>query len=119
MITRKQAESVLAILLLLLIIARWQRSWYFVYAAGGVLLLAFAWPRAAEWLSVYWMKLGKLIGLVTGKILLFLIFLFIVIPLSFFVRWRGKLDMRMHPGKETNFKERDHVFVPDDLKEPW
>ncbi len=119
MTRRKRIESIAAILLLLLLIGRWQRSWAYVYAAGCVLLVSFAWPGAARWLSAGWMQLGKAIGAVMGRVLLSIIFLVIVIPVAIIARWRNKLHIRLKPGSQTNFEERDHLYSEADLREPW
>lgn len=119
MTRRKQLESLGAILLLFLLIGRWQRSWYYVYAGGGLALLGLIWPAAGGWMSVGWMKLGKAIGAVTGRVLLTLVFVLIVLPVSFFVKWKDKLDIRRKSGRTTIFKDRDHTYLPTDLQDPW
>ena len=119
MTRRNRIESIAAILLLLLLIGRWQRSWVYVWVAGCLLLLCYVWPGCARWLSAAWMKFGKAIGAVTGRILLSVIFLFIVIPVGFIARWRNKLNIRLKPGGQTNFKDRDHIYSEGDFRHPW
>ena len=91
---RKQLESIAAIVLLFVLVGRWQRSWYYVWAGAGLFLLSLVWSGLRKGLSFYWMKVGEWIGAVTGRVLLTLIFVIIVIPLSFFARWRKRLNIR-------------------------
>lgn len=119
MTRRKQLESLAALLLLFVLIGRWQRSWYYVYVGGLLVLLGLIWPAAAQWMSFAWMKLGKAIGAVTSRVLLTVVFVLIVLPVSFYVRWKDKLDIRRRPGRSTTFKDRDHTYLPADLQDPW
>jgi len=119
MTRRKQIESLGAVLLLFLLIGRWQRSWYYVYAGVALFLLGLIWRQAGALISAGWMGLGKAIGFVTGKVLLTVVFILIVIPISVFARRRDRLDIRLKPGQRTNFKERGHTFGKADLENPW
>lgn len=116
---RKQLEALGAIALLLVLVARWQRSWYYVYAAAAILLAGLAWKEFAEVLRRYWMKLGEALGFVTGKVLLTIVYILIVLPLSFFARRSGKLSIRLKGGAKTNFKYRAHVYGEEDFRNPW
>lgn len=105
--------------MLLLLIGRWQRSWYYVYAALVVVIIALYWPAATKWLSGWWMKAGKAIGAVTGRVLLLLVFMLIVLPVAVVARWRGWLGMHLRGGQETYYSDRDHLYTPSDLEQPW
>ena len=119
MTRRKQIESLGAVLLLFLLIGRWQRNWYYVYAGTALFLLGLVWRQAGALIASGWMGLGKAIGFVTGKVLLTLVFVFILLPISIFARRRDRLDIRLKPGQRTNFKERVHTFGKTDLENPW
>ena len=121
MTRRKQIESIAAIVLLFLLIARWQHKWLYVYIAAGLVLLSSCIPAVARWLSVGWMKIGKAIGAVMGRVLLAVVFIVIVIPVSIIARWNKKLhiQIKLKPGKQTNFEQRDHLYSEADFKDPW
>jgi hypothetical protein len=116
---RKQLEALGAVVLLFLLLARWQRSWYMVYAAIAILVTGVLWRAFAEKLRYYWMGLGKALGFVSGKILLTLVFLLLVIPISIIARRSGKLSIRLKAEGKTNFRDRNHLYVGEDLKNPW
>ncbi len=116
---RKQLEALAAIALLFVLIARWERSWYFIYVAAVVLVMGVLWRGFAEMLRRYWMKLGKGLGVVSGTILLTLVYILAVLPLSFFARRSGKFSIRLKPGEGSNFKDRGHVYAEKDFLHPW
>jgi hypothetical protein len=116
---RKQIEALAAIALLLLIIGRWERSWYWVFAAGAVFASGVLWRDFAEVLRRGWMKLAEGIGFVTGKILLFLVFVLILIPVAVYARRSGKLNIRIKKDGQTGFKERNHLYGKKDFENPW
>jgi hypothetical protein len=116
---RKQIETFVVICLFLVILGRVNRSWNEVYAAAGLALLGLAWKDFREAVHWLWMKLAEVMGLITGKILLTLIFILMVIPLSFFAKKRGKLNIRMKPGGASYFKELNHIYTQKDLENPW
>jgi hypothetical protein len=119
MTRRKQLESLGAILLLLVVVGRLQRNWYFVYAGVALVLTGLFWRRAAVLLSLSWMKLGKLIGAITGRVLLTLVFVLVVLPISIVARRKDWLGIRMRRERRTHFKDRAHLFERADLQDPW
>ena len=116
---RKHVETILVIAAFLLILARINKSWNFVYAAVILLILGFSWKWFRENLHWLWMMLAEAMGFVSGKILLSVVFIIIVIPLSFFAKLRGKLSMKLKPGGESYFIIRNHRFTKEDLENPW
>jgi Saxitoxin biosynthesis operon protein SxtJ len=118
-VKQKHIETIIVICAFLLILARINKSWSFVYAAVGLLILGFTWRRFRENLHWLWMKLAEAMGFVSGKILLTVVFVFVVIPLSFFARLRGKLNIKLKPVGNSYFKLRNHTFTKDDLQNPW
>lgn len=116
---RKQIEALAAIALFLLVLARWQRSWTFVWIAGAIFLLGLVWSGFAEMLRAGWMKLAEGMGFVSGKIILTLVFFVVLLPVAFFAKRAGKLNIRLKPDGRPGFKVRDHRYVKDDLENPW
>lgn len=116
---RKQFETLAAIVLLLLALARWQKSWNYVYVAGVIVLTGLAWKGFSEKLHIAWMKLAEGLGFVSGKIILTLVFFLILIPVSFFAKRAGKLNIRLKSDERTEFKERNHKYAREDFENPW
>lgn len=116
---RKQIETILVIAAFLLILAKINKSWNFVYVSAGILILGFAWKLFRENLHWLWMKLAEAMGYVSGKILLSVVFIIIVIPLSFFAKLRGKLNIKLKAEGDSYFTIRNHIFTKEDLENPW
>jgi hypothetical protein len=116
---KKQIEALAAIALLLLLIARWQRSWNYVYIALAILLVGLVWEDFARVLQYGWMKLAEGLGFVSSRVLLTLVFILILIPVSLFAKYTGKLHIRLKAGGSSNFIDRNHTYVKEDLENPW
>lgn len=116
---RKQIETIIVIGAFLLVLARINKSWNFVYADTALLILGFSWKWFRENVHFLWMKLAEALGYVSGKILLSVVFILFVIPLSFFAKLRGKLNIQLKPGGDSYFKTRNHLFTKKDLENLW
>ncbi len=58
-------------------------------------------------------------GAVTGRVLLTLVYVLVLLPLSVLARWKGKLSIGKDPGGVTHFKERNHTYTKEDIIHPW
>lgn len=101
--------------------AVWQRGgevggWPVIVAAVGGALV-FGGTAAPRWLRapyLVWMGLAVVLGFVTSRVLLTLVFCFVVVPTGLALRASGKtpLAVRPDPGAETYWHARD-VAPPD------
>ena len=67
-----------------------------------------------------WFKLSKALGFISSRILLSVIFYFVLLPLSLLYRLFHKDNLMLDKkNKITFFVERDHQYTSDDLKNPW
>jgi hypothetical protein len=116
---RKHIETIVVICLFLALLARIYRSWNLVYIAAGVALASLCSKWFREKLYWAWMKLAEILGFISGRILLTIVFVLIVIPLSFFTRRKKKLDMKLEGGKDSYYTGRDHRYEKKDFERPW
>jgi predicted membrane protein len=116
---RKHVETIIVICVFLLLLARLNRSLNYVYASLGIALMGFLWKWFREKLYWAWMKLAEILGFISGKILLTIVFVLIVIPVALFARKRKKISMQLKPGKESYFINRDHTYTKEDIDNPW
>jgi len=103
--------------LLAYVVFRWKAGLYLSFGFGGIGILS-------GWLSVriarVWMAVARALGWVSNGILLSLLFLFVVMPVAFFRRMRGKDRLTYFDSKATsNFISREHSFVKEDLEKTW
>jgi len=119
-ISKEQAkDSGMALVLILLIIGLVIEKNIFYYLAAGFLLVNMIIPlffRPFAWL---WLGFSTLLGAVTSKIILLLIYLAIVLPVALIRRWMGKDSLSLRKFKKDDgsvFIHRDHVYRSEDLE---
>jgi hypothetical protein len=67
-----------------------------------------------------WMELANILGWVNSRIILFIIFFFILTPIAFFARISGKISfVKTNKNKTTLFINRNHLYVKNDFENPW
>ena len=99
-------------LLVLGLIAFWRghaTAPYLVSLGGIFLVLALAVPKALRPVEKLWLKFGEILGYVMTRVLLFIIFFFVLTPLSLVARVFGKsfLDLSWHKPAKTYWHERE------------
>ncbi len=122
-ISKEQAkDSGMALVLILLIIGLVTENSIFFFLAAGFLLLNMIFPlffRPFAWL---WLGFSTLLGAVTSKIILLLIYLAIVLPVALIRRWMGKDSLLLRKFKKDDGSvliQRDHVYRAEDLERPF
>lgn len=116
----KQLESALAFVLILLIVSlgTGYKPLVFYTIVVGFLLGAF--PFLLRYFYLVWTGFLKALNFITSKVLLSIIFIAIIIPLSFFVRRSKKRTIILKKDNRTTlFTDRNHLFTSDDFKNPW
>ena len=116
---QKSFESVLVIVLGLILIFYFRRSNGWLLAALLIGSVAVIFPTAAHLIHRVWTRLSLLLGEISGKVLLTLTYILILIPLSFLARRFSKSGLRRKPGGSTYFTERNHRYKEEDLLHPW
>lgn len=97
----------------------WKHQSFFLLAGFGIGLSGLLIPVVGNGIHQGWGKLSEGLGWVMGKVLLTAIYFLLLAPLAFFARWMGKIGVRLKPGGDSYFKDRDHVYKRDDLVNPW
>lgn len=115
----KQWETILVIVLGLVAVYWFKRHNALLVAALVIGVSALLAPGVAGGIHWCWMKLSEGLGAVSGRVLLTVVYILVLIPLSFFARRLGKLNLRLKPGGKSYFKERDHIYSKEDFLHPW
>jgi uncharacterized membrane protein (UPF0182 family) len=86
-------------------------------AVGLVAIFIPAAAKAIEWL---WFKLAMGLGYVNSRVLLSIIFFFILFPVAWFSRWFRKdaLNIRRNNGASL-FHTRNYKYRKEDLENIW
>ncbi|MEO8112285.1 MAG: hypothetical protein ABI594_19715 [Ginsengibacter sp.] len=116
----KEKDSVLALIILLLLLSFFFRGRVWIYIAiaiaGGSVLS----PDVTTWLHFFWSSVTEFIGKINAWIILTVVFVFIVIPTSFFKNLFGKKDLILKKRNLTStFQIRNKIYSPADLENPW
>lgn len=116
----KHIETILAICVGMTVFFFVWDQLIFLYISLGVGILGMVFPWAAKLIHLGWTSLGKALGFVNSRILLGVIFFFVLTPLALLRRLGSKdpLQLRKKPSG-TYFAERNHAYSPKDLENPW
>ena len=115
-------DTALALSFLLLLIWFFSRAVLFVHLALIFLLWAMLLPQSLAPLARSWLGLSRALSRVTSKVLLTVIYAFLVLPAALFRRLvlgKDALRLKQWRGSASAFVVRDHQFGPDDLTEPF
>ena len=119
-LTKKQyIETALILAMAILVLAWYYEEWSLIVPALGVLFLGLLLPLIFYPLAFLWFGLSKVLGFISSHILLILAFFLLVVPIGTIRKWMGKDSLLLKKfKKETSsvFKNRDHLFDLDDLR---
>jgi hypothetical protein len=122
-ITRDQSRDTGMAMVLLLLIA------YLKFGSGALLVAALVLhvvnmvaPQVFRPLAPLWFGLAHLLGAISSRILLSLVFGLVVTPIGVVRRALGKDSLRLRAfraGDESVMVVRNHIFNPSDLEKPY
>ena len=119
MTRNKVLETILVLVLALMVFYRITHNGYFFLLAIIVGAIGLFIPVLAEKIHVAWMKLAELLGAVTSKIILTIIFFIVLVPVSFLFRAFGKNGVQKKPVNNSCFKERNFTYTAESLENVW
>jgi hypothetical protein len=115
-------DTGMAMVLLLLIVAASRKREGYLFVAMAVHVVNMVKPEIYRPIAVLWLGLSDLLGAVVSRILLSMVFLFVVTPISLLRRWLGKDSLKLRDfktGQGSVMVERNHTFVSKDLERPY
>lgn len=112
-------QSALTVVVFLLIIWLISGSLLFAKIATGVGFLSLLSKHIARWIDIAWSKVLMTLGWINSRILLSAVFFIILAPIAFLYRLVKGDTLNLKSGKSSYFVERDHLYTPDDMKNPW
>lgn len=110
--------SGLALILILLLLSVFLKSNLFLFIAIGLSILLMISPVPFRIFAYIWFAFGELMSLVVGKLILSVIYLFLVVPIGLIKRKSIRSNMHLSlfkKGTGSVFKERGHTFCEDDF----
>ena len=79
-------------------------------------------PLAFKYLAIVWFGFSKLLGIISSKIILFVVFFCVVFPVAVFRKLLGKDVMKLKQFKRDGssvMKTRDLIFSKEHLEKPY
>ena len=77
------------------------------------LLIGLTSPRLLHYPYKFWMKLGFILGWVNSRIILFLVYTIVLIPIAFVMRLVGYDPLRTKQNGEKTFREKRKNYQTD------
>jgi hypothetical protein len=115
----KQMESVIVLVLGLIVLYLVKRREVFLVAAIGLGILSLLVPAMARAVHWGWSGLSFLLGEISGRLVLTVVYFVVLMPLALMARMTRRPAIRRRAGGNTYFKERNHRYNKEDLIHPW
>ena len=116
---KKTGEGILTVTVGLLIVRFLFDLPIVVNIALGVGLIGLFIPFLAKYIAWAWFKLSEGIGAVTSRVLLTVIFFFVLAPIAYLSRIFTKSDLQLKRQNNSYFTERNHRYEPKDFENVW
>jgi hypothetical protein len=122
-LTKDQCKDTgMAMVLILLLVALAAKRNYVIFCAIGLLVLDMIRPQIFRPVAVIWFGLAELLGMVTSRVVLSIIFFVVVTPVGLVRRLLGADTLKLKlfkRGHESVMEERNHTFCADDIVKPY
>ncbi len=118
----KARDTGMAFVLILLLLELFWGSGIYYKIAIPVLILDMTIPQLFIPLAYIWFGFAHLLGTIVSKILLFVIFFIIVLPIAVLRRLLGKDSLSLKKwdtNEATSFKTRNHLYTSTDIEKPY
>jgi hypothetical protein len=123
LITKHQAkDSGMAMVLILLLIGLLSKDDIYYKIAAAGLLMDMIFPMFYYPFAVFWFGISAIMGSITSKALLLIIYVAIVLPVALWRRLSGKdplLLKQFKKSSESVMKARKHLYNAADLEKPF
>ncbi len=118
----KAKDTGLAIVLILLLLELFLGSDIYFKIAIVVLVIDMTVPQLFIPFAYIWFGFAQILGTFVSKILLFVVFFVMVLPIALLRRMLGKDSLRLknwNTNDNTVFNTRDHLFSASDIEKPY
>jgi hypothetical protein len=122
-VTKEQCKDTgMAMVLLSLLLILFYRNDYVLYGAIIIQVVNMVWPQLFRPVAVIWFGLSHVLGMITSRIILSVIFIAVVTPVGLIRRMLGADSLRLKLFKrdrESVMEERNHKYIADDIAKPY
>ena len=118
--TYSNKESILAITFLMLLLFYFTRNITFIHITAIVIVVSLLVPRVAVLLDYVWKFISSVLGQISSKLILSVIFYAVLLPWGLLLKFIGKEMLPLKfKGRSTAFSIRNKSFVNKDLQNPF
>jgi hypothetical protein len=123
LITVAQAKDTgMAMVLIFLLVAIFFNNRLSLFASLFLLIVDMVWPGLFKPIARVWIGLSHLLGTVMSKIILTIVFFFILTPVGVIRKWLGADAMQLKKWKKDTssvFTDRHKMYQPKDIEKPY
>ena len=122
-ISKDQAKDTgMAMVLICFLLGYFSQKQDFFTLGIALLLIDMIYPNLYRPVATIWFGLSHILGTITSKLLLAIIFFVIVTPVGLIRRIIGADSMQLKKWKKDDssvFGIREHIFQPEDIEKPY
>jgi len=115
-------DTGMAVVLLMLILCLTLKRKELLVGAVALHVLNMIFPQIYRSVAFFWLGLSDLLGALSSKVLMTIVFFVVVTPVGFFRRLSGKDSLKLlafKASKDSVMLDRNHVFCGRDLEKPY
>jgi hypothetical protein len=122
MTTDQCKDTGMAMVLIALLLMLATKHNYWTFCAIGLLVLTMIRPQIFKPVAVIWFGLSHLLGIITSRVVLSIIFFLVVTPIGVLRRLLGTDTLKLKSFKASHqsvMERRNHTFSADDIVKPY
>lgn len=118
---KNKYETILVIGLGCLVLFFWLHKIVFLYIAASILFLALISKKALHYIDFVWYKIAEVLGYVNSRIILGILFYFILTPIA----WLSKIfqkksnSFKVSTDSNSTFVNRNYTYQSKDFDKMW
>ncbi len=119
---KEATDTGLAIVLIFLLLCYFFDNVLYAGLAIPILLISMLYPRLYYYPTIIWLGFSKLLGLISSKIILSIIFYLVVFPMGLTRRMLGKDTLLLNQFKKSKKSVlivRNYQYTAKDLEKPY
>ncbi len=119
LLQEKELKTILVIVIGLSIFYLITDTIILLYIALAIGLFSLAIPYVGFGIVWFWFKLAHVLGWINSRIILSVVYFLFLTPMAWLYRLSRKDGLQLKKPIKTNFKERNHTYLPKDLENTW
>ena len=122
MTTDQCKDTGMAMVLIALLLMLATKRNYWIFCAIGLLVLTMIRAQVFRPAAVVWFGFSHLLGIITSRVVLSVVFFLVVTPIGVLRRLLGTDTLKLKSfkvGRESVMERRNHTFSADDIVKPY